>query len=80
MTCNNLLFKRVEVSIPPGHHRLESTYSLWYSRKPQKGAHHQFDQILRTVATFSSAEQFWNLYSHMVRYSWSMCSVCFFQV
>lgn len=58
----------VRASIPKGHHRLESTYSFWFSRKPSgKGGHHHFDQNLRQIGSFSSCEQFWNLYTHMVR-------------
>ena len=53
--------------IPPGHHRLQSTYCLWFSRKTGgKQAQNAFDQNLRNVGTFSTCEQFWDLYGHIV--------------
>jgi len=59
------------VVVPPEEHRLQSTYCLWYSRKVTgKQASQQmssFDQNLKLIATFASAEQFWKIYSHLVR-------------
>ena len=53
--------------IPPGHHRLQSTYCLWFSRKTGgKQAQNAFDQNLRKIGTFSTCEQFWDLYGHIV--------------
>ena len=59
--------------IGPGHHRLQSSYSLWFSRKAGGGGGksaagaHNFDQNLRLLGRFASCEQFWNLYSHLAR-------------
>jgi len=57
------------IEVGTDEHRLQSTYCLWYSRKPGKSmAHHQsFDQNLRLVGQFASIEQFWKLYSHLQR-------------
>ena len=45
------------------------TYCLWFSRRaPGKHAAPQsFDQNLRMVGRFASAEQFWSYYCHLVR-------------
>jgi len=62
--------KSKNVVVPPGQHRLQSSYCLWYSRKTT-GSKSQggtsFDQNLKLIATFASCEQFWNIYSHLVR-------------
>jgi len=56
------------VAVPPDEHRLQSTYCLWYSRKVTgKQAQNSFDQNLKLIATFASCEQFWKIYSHLVR-------------
>ena len=57
-----------KISVPAGEHRLQSAYCLWYSRKVSgKQAQNSFDQNLKLIATFASCEQFWNIYSHLVR-------------
>ena len=59
---------KFEVIIPAGEHRLQSTYCLWYSRKASgKLDPHSYDQNMRLVATFTTVEQFWKIYSHMLR-------------
>ena len=55
------------LEIPPGDHRLQSSYCLWFSRKPAGKQAQNFDQNLREVGRFATAEQFWRLYSHLVR-------------
>jgi translation initiation factor 4E len=55
------------VPVPLGHHRLQSTYCMWYSRKPSAKQAHNFDENLRQVGRFSTVEQFWELYSHVIR-------------
>jgi len=61
--------KSKNVVVPPGQHRLQSSYCLWYSRKTtgSKQGQSSFDQNLKLIATFASCEQFWNIYSHLVR-------------
>jgi len=61
--------KSKNVVVPPGHHRLQSSYCLWYSRKitGSKQGQNSFDQNLKLIATFASCEQFWNIYNHLVR-------------
>ena len=56
------------MEIPPGEHRLQSSYALWFSRKPTgKQAQNNFEQNLKLIATFSTCEQFWKIFSHLVR-------------
>ena len=40
---------------------------MWFSRKTGgKQAQNAFDQNLRKIGTFSTCEQFWDLYGHIV--------------
>ena len=56
------------IEVPSGEHRLQSRYTLWFSRKPAgKQAQNNFEQNLKLIATFASCEQFWKIYSHLVR-------------
>ncbi|TRY67129.1 hypothetical protein TCAL_07216 [Tigriopus californicus] len=52
------------LEVPPDENPLQSTYCLWFTRKPSCK---HFDQSLRQVGRFASCEQFWRLYSHLVR-------------
>ncbi|XP_046998053.1 eukaryotic translation initiation factor 4E type 2-like isoform X1 [Schistocerca americana] len=55
--------------VPDGEHKLEYEYWLWYShRTPGKQASVQnYDQNLKLIARFATVEQFWALYSHLIR-------------
>jgi len=63
------------LEVPEGEHRLQSSYCLWFSRKTSakgvpggaSGVQSAFDANLRQVGRFASAEQFWQLYTHLVR-------------
>ena len=55
------------VAIPEGQHRLQSQYCLWYSRRSPGKQNHNFDQNLKLIGRFGSCEQFWSLYSHLVK-------------
>ena len=55
------------VAIPEGHHRLQSQYCLWYSRRNPGKQSHNFDQNLKLIGRFGTCEQFWSLYSHLVK-------------
>lgn len=52
-----------------GHHRLQYTYCIWYSRRtPGKLTNPlTYDQSLRIIATFSTVEQFWSVQSYLLR-------------
>jgi len=50
--------------ISPSEHRLQYTYGLWYIGKTN---YQQYDLTLRKIGRFASVEQFWALYSHLVR-------------
>lgn len=58
----------LQAAVPDGEHRLQSAYCLWYSRK-SSGKSHQatFDQNLQLIGSFATCEQFWKLFSHLVR-------------
>lgn len=57
------------VSPGPGEHPLQFNYSLWFSKRtPSRPASIQsYEQNIRQIATVASVEQFWRLYSHLVR-------------
>ena len=70
---NNLFYFQLQklllqAAVPDGEHRLQSAYCLWYSRK-SSGKSHQatFDQNLQLIGSFATCEQFWKLFSHLVR-------------
>lgn len=54
---------------PTGHHRLQYRYNLWFSKRaPGKLASTQsYDQTLKLLATFGTVEQFWSVYSYLIR-------------
>jgi len=56
-------------TVPPGEHRLQFAYSLWFSRRTpgNKATSMSYDQNLKLVATFLSVEQFWSYYSYLIR-------------
>jgi len=56
-------------SIPPGHHRLQYGYALWYSKRtPGKLTNTQtYDQNLKIVGSFDTVESFWTVYAHLHR-------------
>jgi len=58
-----------KLEIPPGEHRLQYAYACWFSRRTpgKQQAVHNYDQNLKLVGRFGSVEQFWNLYSHLLR-------------
>ncbi|KAG1690274.1 Eukaryotic translation initiation factor 4E type 2 [Nymphon striatum] len=60
---------KTHVKIKPGDHRLQYPYSLWFSRRtPGKHATSQnYDQNLKLLDTFASVEQFWAVYSYLVK-------------
>ncbi|XP_052105623.1 eukaryotic translation initiation factor 4E type 2-like isoform X1 [Mytilus californianus] len=53
----------------PGEHPLQFNYAIWFSRKSQgkTSSSASYDQNLKLVGTFASVEQFWGIYSHLVR-------------
>ncbi|XP_025417603.1 eukaryotic translation initiation factor 4E type 2 isoform X1 [Sipha flava] len=59
----------IPLSIPSGDHKLQHQYWFWFSRRfPGKpGNTPSYDQNLKYLARFGSVEQFWTIYSHLVR-------------
>lgn len=56
------------VEYPPGEHRLQHPYCLWFSRRPsQVQGSKGYIQALRLVGQVGTVEQWWALYSHIVR-------------
>jgi translation initiation factor 4E len=49
-------------------HPLQYTYSIWFNRRVQ-GARTQenYEKNIKKVGTFSSVEDFWDYYSHLIR-------------
>lgn len=52
------------MDVGPTEHRLQYTYGLWYIGKTN---YQQYDLTLKKIGRFASVEQFWALYSHLVR-------------
>lgn len=50
-----------------GEHALQSNYALWFSRRSQNNKSVRYDQNLKFIASFASVEQYWGIYSYMVR-------------
>ncbi|CAB0011788.1 unnamed protein product [Nesidiocoris tenuis] len=58
----------VPIEIPPGDHKLQYNYWLWYSRRsPGKQSVQSYDQNLKLIGSFGSVEQFWAINSHLAR-------------
>jgi len=55
------------VVVPEGEHRLQSQYCLWYSKRGTAKQNNNFHQNLKLIGRFGSCEQFWALYSHLVK-------------
>jgi len=53
--------------------RLEYSYKIWFSRRaPGFGSKHvstqqSYDSNLKLIHSFSTVEQFWSIYSHLIR-------------
>jgi len=64
-----VLVFQIPIDVPAGEHKLQYAYCLWFSRRsPGKQASVQnYDQNLKLIGCFASVEQFWALYSHLVR-------------
>jgi len=58
-----------KLEVPPGDHRLQFTYSIWFSRRApgKQTTTLSYDQNLKLLARFASVEQFWGYYSRLVR-------------
>ncbi|XP_044132894.1 eukaryotic translation initiation factor 4E type 2-like [Bufo gargarizans] len=58
-----------EVVAPHGEHPLQYRYTFWYSRRtPSRPAStHNYEQNIRQFGTVATVEQFWRVYSHLVR-------------
>lgn len=50
-----------------GEHALQYNYAIWFSRRSQSNKTMRYDQNLKFIASFASVEQFWNIYSYIVR-------------
>uniref|UniRef100_A0A0A9XRQ6 eIF-4F 25 kDa subunit n=1 Tax=Lygus hesperus TaxID=30085 RepID=A0A0A9XRQ6_LYGHE len=62
------LISSVPIDIPPGDHKLQYCYWLWYSRRsPGKQSVQNYDQNLKLIGSFGSVEQFWAINSHLAR-------------
>lgn len=62
------------VEYPAGEHRLQHPYCLWFSKRRMIGARNSqlqwtqgYSRTLRLVGQLGTVEQWWALYSHIVR-------------
>jgi len=53
----------------PNEHQLQYAFSFWFSKRSpgRQQSPQNYEQSIRYVGSFASVEQFWHLYSHMVR-------------
>ncbi|XP_057302159.1 eukaryotic translation initiation factor 4E type 2-like isoform X2 [Hydractinia symbiolongicarpus] len=58
-----------EPVVEKGEHRLQYCYCLWFSRKNpgKQQVTMKYEDSIKLIGAFSSAEQFWAYYSYMVR-------------
>ncbi|XP_073479097.1 eukaryotic translation initiation factor 4E type 2-like isoform X1 [Aquarana catesbeiana] len=61
--------KSKEIAIPLGEHPLQYRYTFWYSRRtPSRPASTlNYAENIRPFGTVATVEQFWRVYSHLVR-------------
>lgn len=56
------------MEINPNDNQLQYGYALWYSRRSVgKQTDRRYAENLKFIGRFGSVEQFWSLYSHLVR-------------
>lgn len=57
------------IEYPPGEHRLQHPYCLWFSKRSSRllQGTEGYSQSLRLVGQVGTVEQWWALYSHIVR-------------
>ncbi|KAJ8267154.1 hypothetical protein GJAV_G00139130 [Gymnothorax javanicus] len=69
VNSHNNNVRRKAVSPGAGEHPLQYNYTFWYFRRtPSRPANTQsYEQNIRQIGTVASVEQFWKLYSHLVR-------------
>ncbi|XP_029024794.1 eukaryotic translation initiation factor 4E type 2-like isoform X1 [Betta splendens] len=69
VSSNNNNIQCKTVCPAAGEHPLQYNYTFWYSRRtPSRPASSQsYEQNIRQIGTVASVEQFWKLYSHLVR-------------
>lgn len=65
----DLSVEDIPLTIPPHHHKLQYQYWFWYSKRtPGKVTSVQsYDDNLKLIQKFGSVEQFWEIYTHLVR-------------
>jgi len=66
---NRIPPKLGETQPGPDEHRLQYAFSFWFSKRApgRQQSPQNYEQSIRYVGSFASVEQFWHLYSHMVR-------------
>merc|ERR1712137_695540 len=66
----NMTTSEPDPPVGEGEHPLEHVYSFWYNRRPtgqEARAQENYEKNIRKIGTFSTIEQFWSYYNHMVR-------------
>jgi len=56
------------LEVSPDEHELQHAYTMWFSRRSgskQAGTVFKFEDSLKILATFRSAERFWKFYTHL---------------
>ncbi|XP_023650642.1 eukaryotic translation initiation factor 4E type 2-like [Paramormyrops kingsleyae] len=68
-TSVNSNVPRKTVTPGVGEHRLQYNYTFWFSRRTQSrpAITQSYEDNIRQIGTVASVEQFWKLYSHLVR-------------
>jgi len=66
-TDEELEFFFTPIDVPTSDHRLQCQYTVWYSTRGYGKQSSNFINTLKPVGKFGSVEQFWSLYSHLIR-------------
>ena len=65
---DELLRLPLQLEVGVDEHELRHAYTMWFSRRSgskQAGTVFKFEDSLKILATFRSAERFWKFYTHL---------------
>ena len=67
-TEQDLRMRLRPIPLAPGEHKLESFYTLWYSRRlsPSRMQYTKYDDLIKAVISFQSVEQFWRIHLNIM--------------
>ena len=65
---HDLRLRMRPIPLTPGEHKLESFYTLWYSRRlsPSRTTKIHYNDLVKAVISFQSVEQFWRIHLNIM--------------